>query len=154
MAREEAAGRTPLAIEMSFRFPVGREVVEGRWDRIDETPEGIVLIDYKTSDVDDPERADRRAEKSLAEDQLGMYALAYRETRGVLPARVELHFVDTGRVGRASVAEEHLDRARERVTRAAAGIRAARFAPAPDPRKCVDCPYSRFCPHSAARGGG
>jgi CRISPR/Cas system-associated exonuclease Cas4 (RecB family) len=64
-----------------------------------------------------------------------------------------LNFVDRGVVGEAIVAPEHLERARERVREAAAGIRAARFQADPDQRKCGDCPYSRFCPSSAARGG-
>ena len=70
---------------------------------------------------------------------------------GVSPARAELHFVGTGVVGAAAVAPAHLERARERVLAAAAGIRSAFFPPDPDQRKCGDCPYSRFCVHSAAR---
>ena len=38
--------RLPLAIEMDFRFRIGNDQVVGRWDRIDERPEGIVLVDY------------------------------------------------------------------------------------------------------------
>ncbi|HTK31622.1 MAG TPA: ATP-dependent DNA helicase [Candidatus Saccharimonadaceae bacterium] len=153
VAREEASSRVPLAVEMEFKFKVGPDVVVGRWDRIDETKDGIVLVDYKTSDVADADKAAERAERSLKAEQLGLYALAYFETRQVLPHAVQLHFVDRGVVGEALVAPEHLERARERVREAAAGIRAARFAADPDQRKCGDCPYSRFCPSSAARGG-
>jgi CRISPR/Cas system-associated exonuclease Cas4 (RecB family) len=60
--------------------------------------------------------------------------------------------MDSGVVGEARVTKEHLERARVRVRTAAAGIRAADFHPAPDQRKCGDCPYARFCVHSAARG--
>ena len=151
VAREQASGRTPLAIEMDFKFQVGNNLVVGRWDRIDETAEGVALVDYKTSEVDDVDVARERAERSLKHDQLGLYALAYRETRGVSPARAELHFVGTGIVGAAAVEPTHLERARERVLEAAAGIRGAAYPPDPDQRKCGDCPYSRFCVHSAAR---
>ena len=130
---------------------VGNNVVVGRWDRIDESPQGAVLIDYKTTEVDDADKARERAERSLRLDQLGLYALAYHETRATLPARVELHFVGTGVVGAAEVRPEHIEAARGRVLEAAAGIRSATFPPDPDPRKCGDCPYSRFCVHSAAR---
>ncbi len=153
VAREEASGRVPLAVEMSFAFGLGRDQVTGRWDRIDETPDGIVLVDYKTSEVGDPEKADQRAKQSLREDQLGLYALAYQQTRGQPPARVELHYVGTGVVGTAEVEPGHLERARERVREAAAGIRAAEFPPRPDPTTCGYCPYNRFCPHAAARRG-
>jgi len=152
--REEARRQVPLAIERDFRFKLGQDLVAGRWDRIDDRPEGIVLVDYKTSEVEDPEKAAERAKSDLKDGQLGLYALAYREMFGVLPARAELHFVGTGTVGSGEVKPEHLQRAQERVAKAAAGIRSAQFPPKPDQRNCGYCPYSRFCIHSAARGNG
>ena len=149
--REATSGRPPLASEMEFKFRLGNDVVVGRWDRIDEIDGEIVLIDYKTSEIEDREKANERAERSLREDQLGLYALAYAETRQVAPARVQLQFMDSGIVGEARVERDHLERARGRVRTAAAGIRAASFPAAPDLRKCSNCPYARFCVHSAAR---
>jgi RecB family exonuclease len=149
--REAAARVRPLAVETEFKFKVDGDVVQGRWDRIDERPEGIVLVDYKTSDIEETEKADERAKKSLREGQLGLYALAYVESRQVMPARVELQFVDTGITGAAVVEPEHLERARERVVEAATGIRAGRFPARPDQRNCGYCPYRLFCQHSAAR---
>jgi len=146
--------RSPLAIEMGFSFGIGLNTVEGRFDRIDERPEGVVLVDYKTSEVVEPERADKRAEQSLREEQLGIYALAYHETRKVLPARAELHFVSSGVVGSATVKPEHLENARRRIEQAALGIRSNQFPPRPSVAHCAYCPYSRFCIHSAARGAG
>jgi DNA helicase-2/ATP-dependent DNA helicase PcrA len=150
--RELASGVVPLATEADFRFRLGPDLVVGRWDRIDEVGGGIVLVDYKTSEVDDAEKAAERARRSLKEEQLGLYALGYAETRGAVPDRVRLHFIGTGVIGEAEVEPEHLESARERVLRAAAGIRAARFEPRPDPNHCRYCPYARFCPHRA--GGG
>jgi DNA helicase-2/ATP-dependent DNA helicase PcrA len=151
--RETASGRTPLAVEMEFKFRSGSDWVRGRWDRIDEREGGIVLVDYKTSDVEDRDGAQQRARESLRNEQLGIYALAYHETRGTLPAKVELHFVGQDLVGAADVGFEHLDRARERIAAAAVGIRGGLFPARPDARNCSFCDYSRFCPHSAARGG-
>ncbi len=136
---------------MDFQFKVGIDLVTGRWDRIDETPEGIVLVDYKTGDVDDADKAVDRAKASLKAEQLGLYVLAYRETRQVRPARAQLHFVGSGVVGDVEVTDEHFELALQRVRAAAAGIRAGEFPAAPDQRKCGDCPYSRFCQHSVAR---
>jgi hypothetical protein len=70
-----------------------------------------------------------------------------------MPSRVRLQFVDSGEIGEAVVQPEHLERARERIATAAAGIRAAHFPPKPDLRNCGFCPYARFCPHSATRSG-
>jgi DNA helicase-2/ATP-dependent DNA helicase PcrA len=152
VVRDQASGRMPLAIEMPFQFALGNDIVVGRWDRIDEAPDGIVLIDYKTSEIEDAEKATRRAQDSVRNDQLGLYALAYHETRGALPRRVQLHFVGTGVTGDALVEPVHLERARARIRTAAAGIRAAEFGATPDPATCAYCPYNRFCPYAAARG--
>jgi DNA helicase II / ATP-dependent DNA helicase PcrA len=152
VAREESADRRPLAVELDFRFPLGRDILRGRWDRIDETADGIVLVDYKTADIEDREKAAERAATSLKDEQLGLYALAYAETRQVMPARVQLHFVGSGVTGEAEVKPDHLERARDRIERAAAGIRAADHTPRPDQRNCGYCPYRTFCRHSAARG--
>jgi hypothetical protein len=88
VARDAADPRTPLAVETEFKFKVGDDVVIGRWDRIDERREGIVLVDYKSSEVDDAEKARAaRARTSLKDGQLGLYALAYHESRQVMPGR-------------------------------------------------------------------
>jgi DNA helicase-2/ATP-dependent DNA helicase PcrA len=151
IARDAAASVTPLAVETEFKFKVGDDVVIGRWDRIDERDGGIVLVDYKSSEVDEAEKAESRAKDSLKDGQLGLYALAYFESRGVMPAAVELQFVGTGKVGTAAVKDEHLERARERVREAAAGIREARYPAKPDQRNCGYCSYRMFCQYSAAK---
>ncbi|TMQ74086.1 MAG: ATP-dependent helicase [Candidatus Eisenbacteria bacterium] len=152
VAREDAAKLKPLQIEQAFKFRRGNNVVEGRWDRIDERKGGIVIVDFKTAEVAEPEDAHQRAKESLRGSQLGLYALAYRETRGVTPAAVELQFVESGRVGHAAVEPKHLDAALERIDRAAAGIRAADFAARPEYNACRYCPYESFCPFTATRG--
>lgn len=151
LRRDRAAGVKPLAIETEFRFRVGHEHVTGRFDRIDERREGIVLVDYKSSEVDEEGDAEERSKASLRDGQLGLYALAYAETRGAVPARVELHFVGSGVVGAAEVKPEHLERARERVAEAGAGIRSGRFAATPGARTCGHCDYRHVCPSSAVR---
>ncbi len=151
VAREGATQAVPLAIEMEFKFRIGANVVIGRWDRIDQRADGIALVDYKSSEVEEADRAEDRAKDSLRNGQLGLYALAYLETREVMPTRAELHYVGPGVVGSALVDVEHIERARVRIAEAAAGIRAAEFPPRPDQRNCGFCPYSRFCVHSAAK---
>jgi len=149
--REEASGRVPLSIEKEFRFRLGRDFINGRWDRIDDRAGEIVILDYKTSDVDDADKARRRAEESLEEAQLGEYALAYLEFTGQAPARVQLSFVDSGVSGEAVVKPEHVEAARERIAVAAAGIRAAQFPAQPSERNCGYCAFSNFCPHNVSR---
>jgi RecB family exonuclease len=110
-------------------------------------------VDFKTSEVTGQEDANKRARESLRDSQLGLYALAYRETRGVTPAAVELQFVESGLAGRARVEEKHLTAAAERIDEAAAGIRAASLAARPEYNACRYCPYNNFCPYTATRSG-
>src|SRR5262249_55381937 len=58
---EEASGAKPAAVEQEFGFDLGRTRVRGRLDRVDETPEGAVIVDYKSSDVTEQKKADQRA---------------------------------------------------------------------------------------------
>ena len=72
-------GSQPGDVEKHFRVKLGDVVVTGSIDRIDEGPDGVVLIDYKTSEIDDQDQADEEANDSL---QLLVYALAYQEMTG------------------------------------------------------------------------
>jgi DNA helicase-2/ATP-dependent DNA helicase PcrA len=151
IAREVRNPRLPAAVEQTFRFKIGSNVITGRFDRVDEGPDGPILVDYKTSAIEDQDQAQRRARESLQTEQLGLYALAYAETRERPPVRVELHFIESGLVGSAAVKVSHLHDARQRIRLAAEGIRRAEFPSRPDPWVCRSCAYSRFCPDSAAR---
>ena len=111
-------------------------------------PEHVVITDYKSSDLRDPAKARERARNSL---QLSIYAMAYEAMTGRLPDEVALHFLETGLVGRSPVDRKRIDKAREAVRGAAAGIRVREFAPKPDYIACGFCAYREICPSSAAR---
>jgi len=110
--------------------------------------ERVTITDYKSSDVRDPAKARQRARDSL---QLTIYAMGFEALTGRLPDAVQLHFLETGIVGRATVDDRRLARGRERIALAAAGIRAAAFEPTPDVMSCTYCPYRDLCPASLAR---
>ena len=146
---EEAAGGRPAAVEQEFGFALGPTKVRGRFDRVDVTPEGVVIIDYKSSDVTDQRKADQRARDSL---QLGMYALAQREMTGRLPAGVELRFLESGLVGRyrpdRTRPGERRRRGRQRRPRASAHGASRRRRPT---RSAATVPYNQICPSTATR---
>ena len=108
-----------------------------------------MLVDYKTGEVRDTAQAHERTRRSLVDEQLGLYALAYHEARGVTPARVQLRFLGSNLVGEAAVESGHLDGARARVRAAARQIRSAEFPARPDVRQCGFCAYARVCTHRA-----
>ena len=126
---------------------LGGDIVRGRYDRVDATAEGAIITDYKSSDVRDQRKADERARDSL---QLQVYALAWEAETGELPQGMELHFLDSGVVGRVTPDARRLDRARRILTQAADGIRAGDFPARPDMVGCGYCPYREICPSSAA----
>jgi DNA helicase-2/ATP-dependent DNA helicase PcrA len=130
---EEASGQKPTEVECEFGFDLGLDRVRGRFDRVDETPEGLVIVDYKSSDVADQRKADQRAKESL---QLKIDALAQHEMTGRLPARVELRFLET---------------AREAIKAAAGGIRRREFEATPEYQSCRYCAYNQICPRTATQ---
>ncbi len=139
--------RRTVAVERSFQVRLGGDIVRGRYDRVDESAGGAIITDYKSSDVRDQHRADERARDSL---QLQVYALAWEAETGELPQRMELHFLDSGVVGRVSPETRRLDRARRLLSQAADGIRSGSFPAKPDMIGCGYCPYREICPSSAA----
>jgi DNA helicase-2/ATP-dependent DNA helicase PcrA len=141
------AGRNVIAIERPFSVRLGGDTVRGRYDRLDSSPDGTIITDYKSSDVRDQKRAAEKARNSL---QLQLYALAWEAEAGELPVALELHFLETGLVGRVRPDPVRLERTRSRVETVAAGIRAGEFAPQPSPVACGFCPYRQICPSSLA----
>ncbi len=111
-------------------------------------PEDVTITDYKSSDVRDPAVAKQRARDSL---QLQIYAMAYEAMSGRLPDAVQLHFLDSGLVGRAEVEPARLEKARAKIATAATGIRARDYTPKPSVLACTYCPFRDICPSSAAR---
>jgi DNA helicase-2/ATP-dependent DNA helicase PcrA len=145
--REVLAGPAPAAVERHFRVKLRDVVVTGSIDRVDERADGgVTLVDYKTTDLDEGEKADKESKDSL---QLSVYALAYRELTGRLPDRLELRYVLTGVVGVSACDEARLERARARIEAIAAAIRAESFDARPDPRRCSICACRPICRESA-----
>ena len=170
----------PAYVERDFAFTLNGDRIRGRWDRVDVEPgtagpepaveqpldadlvlpdvveptlqllppEVVTITDYKSSDVRDPDKARQRARDSL---QLTIYAMGWQAMTGRLPDAVQLHFLESGLVGRAQVDERRLTRGRAQIETAASGIRARDFHPTPDLLACAYCPFREICPSSAAR---
>ncbi len=138
---------TVVAVERPFTVDLDGVNVRGRMDQIDRTAEGAVVVDYKSSDVREQAKADAKARDSL---QLQVYALAHESEHGTLPAKVQLHFLDSGLVGTATPDAKKLAKAQSRLVGAAIDIREGKFQPKPDAITCGYCPYRQICGSSAA----
>jgi len=149
LQNEEASGVVPVAVEKGFKFFIdpGPDAakVTGRWDRIDETDGEVVVIDYKSSNVPTQKKADEETQKSL---QLSIYALAYQKQHHKIPDGVELHFLESGRVGHAKKTEADLEKTADLIRKVATGIRSGDFSARPSYMACRYCAYQNICPHT------
>lgn len=143
---EELTGVLPASVEQSFKISIGPNIVTGRWDRLDEQDGRAIIIDYKSSAVQDQKKADKEAGISL---QLAIYALAYQTKHGRAPDEVQLHFLESGLIGRAVKDEAALEKTKETILKAADGIRAANFEATPTYLACQYCAYRQVCPYTA-----
>jgi len=141
-------GRTPTHVEKRFSFLDGDVRLIGYFDRVDIVDGSGTVIDYKTSDVQTREQADRRTRESR---QLGIYALAYENLFGTLPTRLELRFLTPDVVvGSVASTEKQIGKTRREIEEAASGIRGGRFPGEPAYRACRYCPYAAICPAKRA----
>jgi len=141
--RAEEEDILPTYIEKEFNFVLDRDRITGRWDRVDVINGKVSIIDYKSSQVRDKKKADKRTKESL---QLGIYALAYYKIFGKIPDSVKLHFLETGIVGEAHLTEDDLDAVVDKIRKASRGIREGIFDPQPSYISCRFCPYQSICP--------
>lgn len=141
--RAGAGSDVIVAVEQSFTVRIGDDCVRGRYDAVRRTAEGLVITDYKSGDMRDPTRARQRARSSL---QLQLYALAWEAEHGEQPSAVELHFLEGDVIGRVTPTARQLDGARQKVGKAASGIRNGDLEATPGYPSCDWCPYRRICP--------
>jgi DNA helicase-2/ATP-dependent DNA helicase PcrA len=144
---EEAADPwNPTAVEQEFAFALGRNRMQGRYDLVVEREGHVTIVDFKTGDVRESKAAEKRAQESL---QLDLYALAHLRTKGRLPDRVELRFLETGLVAGKRPTLEEATRTEARVEAAADAIRRRAFPATPTWMACGQCPFRDICPHTA-----
>jgi DNA helicase-2/ATP-dependent DNA helicase PcrA len=136
----------PVAVEQEFAFTLERNRLQGRYDLVLEDDTGTTIVDFKTGEVLDQKAADRRARESL---QLDIYALAQLRTRGRLPDRVELRFLETGLAASRRPTEAEAFATESRIRAAATAIRKRAFPARPAFFACSQCPFREICPHTA-----
>ena len=155
--RESKTKEVPSLIEAGFKFSLDGVTVTGRYDRVDVKPQSRVeIIDYKSSENIDQDRANSQAREST---QLAIYALSYYKNFQIIPARVGLHFLETGIEGWYEPKVENLEKAEKLIVETAEKIRRDaknnHFVANPkyfgrEPA-CVYCAYNAICPFSLAK---
>lgn len=138
--------RTVVCIEKSFKFaiPGTKDILAGRFDRIEKTDGGLHVIDFKSSNPRPPEE--------LATDlQLSVYALAAKGMWKEPVSLLTLLFVTEDGVVEQSTArsEAELQDALTHIRLLAERIDAKDYAATPTIEKCRHCPYRTICPFRA-----
>lgn len=115
-------------------------VITGRFDRIERTPEGLHVIDFKTSKPRTQSEVD-------ADLQLSIYALATLEDFGELPVALSLlHITEDGVLEIKTARNENQVRdAVKQITAIHRRITEKDFVPTPAVEKCRYCPYRGVC---------
>jgi DNA helicase-2/ATP-dependent DNA helicase PcrA len=145
---QEVSQPAPDLVEQRFSFMLGRNRVVGRWDRVDKTPSGASVVDYKSTAID--EGSDRPQQAANQDLQLRLYALAHEKMYGARPAQAALHFLETGERGVIKPTDTDMSVVGTLVSSTAAKIRERAFGAAPikGVRTCQQCPYHQICPSS------
>jgi DNA helicase-2/ATP-dependent DNA helicase PcrA len=79
---------------------------------------------------------------------LSIYALAYQKQYRKIPNGVELHFLESERVGRAKKTEEDLEKTAALIRKVSYGIRSGDFSARPSYMACRYCAYQNICPYT------
>ncbi len=105
--------------ELYVGAPLGDVMVEGYVDLLIRTPEGLVIVDYKTDTASTPSQVD--AKVVAYELQAATYAVALEATTGIPVIDARFVFCQTGNAIERSVAD--LDAAKQRVRDAVSAAR-------------------------------
>jgi RecB family exonuclease len=142
---QEQDRRTQVeGIEREFIYPLGRHTARGMIDRMDKLPDGgIEIIDYKTQLDSDPSGS---FDRTL---QLRFYALGVRESLGIKPALLTIHYLASGKRESLPYDDSGEDELKSLIERAADRIEAGDFKP--DTSYCPLCEFRKTCTHSIAR---
>lgn len=155
--REIKSKEIPSLIETAFKFIIGETTIVGRFDRVDVKPGGkIEIIDYKSSENIDQERANAQAEESI---QLGIYALYYWKKHKMIPETLTLHFLETGIEGNYAPTQKDLDKVEKLIIETTENIlrdtKTNQFKASPKyfgtVPACNYCAYNSICPFSLAK---
>lgn len=129
---------TPYLLEEPFKLHVGPFLLAGRFDRVDETPEGYEIIDYKLSH-----------RNPLPPDplQLEVYQLGLSAKTGKEAEKLSFYYLRLGEI--ESVEAGTLNAAQTRVRALCRDIgREQEFHPQ-EGEWCSSCDFQEFCPAKA-----
>ena len=129
---------TPYLLEEPFKLHVGPFLLAGRFDRVDETPEGYEIIDYKLS---------HRSPLPPDPLQLDTYQLGFHAKTGQEAKKLSFYYLRLGE--KESVEADKLTATQARVRALCRDIgKEQEFRPH-EGAWCNSCDFQEFCPAKA-----
>ncbi len=141
----------PQFIEKDFEFKLGDDIiVRGRWDRIDCIEGRSIIIDYKTSEIKDMEKARKKLNSEDISKQLTLYALAFQKAFGKAPDEVAVYFLESSILAGKKLKPDTIKNFEEKIYQVAEKIKEEEFDATPSVFECSQCAFSTICQHSKA----
>ena len=133
---------SPILLESKFSLKEKNALLTGRFDRIDQLPDGsLEVIDYKTGRLRDQEAVD-------GDKQLTMYALAVEKFLKRPVGKLSLYFFEHDVTISTKRTEEQLNEFTGELEAIASGISSQHFSPTPSQKICTQCDFSSLCSDS------
>ena len=128
------------ALELPFNLKIAGYTVRGKIDRIDKTPEGARIIDYKTG---------KAKEKVTGEEkeQLLIYQLASEEVFGLKPKELVYHYLDENKKVSFLGSDQDKEKIKEKIKNTVETIKTSDFSPSPG-WQCSFCDFKDICEFS------
>jgi RecB family exonuclease len=144
---EKNIDKMPLYLEYEFKLRVGKYLLKGFIDRIDDAGDGKVrIIDYKTGQMKSEKDLTSRMKK---DEQLTIYAIGAKEVLGLDVEDLVLDFVDTEFEGHTTREHAQMTEIKSKIEEVADKIHAFDFPPKPNKFLCGKCQYASICPFRA-----
>ena len=126
----------PEHLELAFTATVDGWTLRGVIDRIDRTKSGWRIVDYKSG---------RPLTRSSRDMQVALYALGAKSALGLDPVELDVVYLASGETVMVGKVDALVKEATAQAAEVAAGVRAGRFEPRPERRRCRLCPYRLAC---------
>lgn len=125
------------ALEMPFNLKIGDNTIFGIIDRIDQTKDGVEIIDYKTGQSKDKLDFD-------AKEQLLIYQIAAQEVLHLKPKQLSYYYLDDGKYASFLGSEKDLQAQKDKILDEIEKIKNSEFAPTPG-WQCQYCDFKDIC---------
>jgi DNA helicase-2/ATP-dependent DNA helicase PcrA len=126
----------PEYLEHQFTAQVDGWTLRGVIDRVDRTESGWRIVDYKSG------RPLARRRRDL---QVALYALGASTALNLDPIELEVVYLGTGQSVKVEKVADLVTDATRQGSEVAEGVKAGRFDPRPERRRCRLCPYRLVC---------